>query len=181
MSCVCACVFVGSVIGGMQQVASRPFIHRWLTSSTAARHLGQDTSSREQWASSHSGEAALTYQRKHRRKLLTVLGIKQLESVMSVGVWLETQPDMLTGHRDCVGSWPQNVQTVAARWETLYSEELSSGSAAEFCPRLSNNHSWTGIKRQRVPTLKHYVNNEVFQIERKQICFNDWWWHDNFA
>ena len=36
------CVFVGSVMGSMQQVASRPCIHRWLTSSRAARHLVTD-------------------------------------------------------------------------------------------------------------------------------------------
>ena len=67
-------------------------------------------------------------------------------------VCVETRLDMLTGHRDCARSWPGPVQTVAARWETLYPGELSSGSATKCCPRLSNNHSWTGIMRQRVLT-----------------------------
>ena len=36
--------------------------------------------------------------------------------------------------------------------------------------RLSNNDSWTGIRQQRVLRSKHYVNNEVFQVERTQKC-----------
>ena len=97
--------------------------------------------------------------------------------ICTVGVFWHTLSIMQEKH------WKNlfQIECSDSRRKTLYSGELSSGSAAECCPRLANNHSWTGIRRQKVLTLQHYVNNEIFQVERNQICRNRRRWHNNFA